>query len=132
MYSNHRAAAEDAGGSGVSEGHVCDDSFVFAIANAEAAESAVARFIRGEAPLDVLGEILEYVAAHRDKGAELTPLYPERAVAVLRPSRADSGELDSFRLAIPDLRSRRQELSAFHYLRLASPEHKNIFTTPPW
>lgn len=110
-------------------GHVAvsDEAMVLVLGDADGVRGAVERFNRGEPPQDLLGTILEYTYEHRGEGAELTPLYPERAVSVLHPSRGIPHDADGFQVAVPDLRSRRQELSAYHYLRVASPMHNDLF-----
>jgi hypothetical protein len=99
----------------------CHETLVFAIGDREAARVAAKRFSRNEAPNSALEILLAYVDQHWREGAALIPLYPERAETVLRASPAESAGPASWEIAVPDLRSRSQALSAFHYLRLASP-----------
>lgn len=116
----------DDDGPGSSEGPVCRDALVFAIGDPGAVRPTVERFARGEAATSALGVALEYVSRHRDQGAELTPLYPERALEVLQEPSPGIPEALRWRVAVPDLRPPRQDLSAFHYLRLATPERSKF------
>jgi hypothetical protein len=105
------------------------DAIVFTVADPEGVYDVVERFTRGEMPTGLLGAILEYVHHHRQSGAALTPLYPERALGLINPSRDTPHDATGFQVALPDRRSRRQELSSYHYLRLASPEHSTLFAS---
>lgn len=111
---------------GGSEEPVCRDALVFVIRNTEAVRSAVERFSLAQEATGALGAVLEYVTRYRHQGAELTPLYPERAVAVLWEPSLNISENIRWKIAVPDLRSPYHELSAYHYLRLASSEQETF------
>jgi hypothetical protein len=84
-----------------------------------AIQPALNNFFRNEGASTALEVVLAYVQRYRHQGAALVPLYPERALTVLGENYTSFAGPAAWQLAVPDLRSRRTALGAYHYLRLA-------------
>jgi len=91
-----------------------ETALVFALRSAAGVRAAAARFLAGEKGSGPVDRVLAYIAEHRERGADLTPLFSSEETEVAKGA--------GWRLALSDSR-RTAGLPHAYMLQLAEPEH---------
>ncbi|WP_329687497.1 S8 family peptidase [Longimicrobium sp.] len=95
---------------------VASDAIVFKVGDPSAVREAVEGYTRNDSVVSGLRAAIRLSEIYRDAGAELIPIYPERALGVM------GSEQFGWKIALPDWSSQRSALSAYHFLQLPSSD----------